>query len=158
MNEILIVMIGLGVVTILFVIPFILLARVSSLCRGMEDVQRRLIRLEERLSGSEKPAPRAAAAPVAAEPVKDAGPAPALAPPPPSAPPQPRAAPARLAVPEPQSARTVPPAPQEQNAVERAVAQAWNWFTIGEAYRKPGESWEYAAATHWLLRTGILIV
>ena len=155
MNELLALMIGLGVIAILFVIPVILLVRVSGLCRGMEELQRRLIRLEGRLS---EPAPRTASASAAAESVRQAEPMPAHTPVPVpvpqplSAPQQPCAEPARSAAPAP------PPAPQEQNAVERAVAQAWNWFTIGEAYRKPGESWEYAAATHWLLRTGILIV
>ena len=159
MNEILIVMIGLSVIAILFVIPVILLVRVSGLCRGMEELQRQLARLDRRLNEPAKLAPPAAAAPRAAEPVSAAEPkpasvpAPAPVPRPQSEPPPPRAQPARpAAAPEP------PPAPQAQNAVERAVAQAWNWFTIGEAYRKPGESWEYAAATHWLLRTGILIV
>ena len=150
--ELLGLMIGLGIVAILLVIPVILLVRVAGLCRGMRELQQQLIRLEGRLGESVKPdAPVAVApesAPVAAASVSDAGPEPA----PPPVPQQSYVEPA-LAV------DSVPPsAPQGPNAVERAVARAWSWFIIGEEYRKPGESWEYAAATHWLLRTGILIV
>lgn len=29
---------------------------------------------------------------------------------------------------------------------------------IGEEFRRPGETWEYAAATNWLLRVGIIVV
>ncbi|MDX9866657.1 MAG: DUF2339 domain-containing protein [Kiritimatiellia bacterium] len=159
MNEFFTLAIGLGVVAIFFVVPLILLIRVSGLCRGMEDLQRRLIRMEGRMAKEPgKPAPPAASVPAVAASAAEADVKPAPAPQPPSAPPQPRAEPERLAVPETQPARTATAAPSEPNAVERAVAQAWNWFTIGEAYRKPGESWEYAAATHWLLRAGILIV
>ena len=56
---------------------------------------------------------------------------------------------------------TPPPLPSqtfEPTALDRALAKAWNWFIIGEEFRKPGESWEYAAATHWLLRLGIFTV
>ena len=158
MNELLALMIGLGVIAILFVIPVILLARVSGLCRGMEELQRQLARLERRLNEPAKPAPKPE--PRAGEPVSEAVPKPAPAPKlaPASVPLPLPAAPQLHSVPARPAATEPPSAPQEQNAVERAVAQAWNWFTIGEAYRKPGESWEYAAATHWLLRTGILIV
>jgi uncharacterized membrane protein len=145
-DDLLGLMIGLGIIAILFVIPVILLVRVSSLCRGVKELQRRLIRLEGRLDEPAKPA-----APAPAEPIRQAapepGPVPAAAPPPI---PQPsRVAPAR-------SADSAPP--QERSAAGRIVARAWNWLILGEAYRKPGESWEYAAATHWLLRAGILIV
>jgi len=64
--------------------------------------------------------------------------------------PQPRQAPVPPPVPAPQSA--------EPTAFERAVVKAWNWLVIGEEFRKPGESWEYAAATNWLLRVGIVVV
>ena len=63
------------------------------------------------------------------------------APPPPPEPPMPQAV-----------------EPEEPTTFERAVTKAWNWLTIGDEFRKPGESWEYAAATHWLLRIGIATV
>ena len=158
--ELLGLMIGLGIVAILLVIPVILLVRVAGLCRGMRELQQQLIRLEERLVEPAKPdAPVAVApesAPVAAASVSDAGPEPAPASVPAAAPPpmpeQPCAEPVL-------SVDAAPaPAPYAPNAFERALARIWSWFIIGEEYRKPGESWEYAAATHWLLRTGILIV
>ncbi|MFA6632056.1 MAG: hypothetical protein WCU90_07135, partial [Kiritimatiellia bacterium] len=80
MNEILVVMIGLSVIAILFVIPVILLVRVSGLCRGMEELQRQLARLDRRLNEPAKLAPPAAAAPRAAEPVSAAEPKPAPVP------------------------------------------------------------------------------
>jgi hypothetical protein len=153
MVELFVVMIGLGIVASLLVIPVILLIRVSGLCRGMRELQQQLTRLEGRLVESAKPDIPVADAtpesvPVAAASVSDAEPEPV----PPPMPQQPCAESAL-------SADSAPPSvPREPNAVERAMSQIWNWFIIGEAYRKPGESWEYAAATHWLLRTGILIV
>ena len=68
--------------------------------------------------------------------------------------------PPEMPAPAPVPAPALPPQPHafEPTTFERAIAKAWNWFTIGEDFRKPGESWEYAAATHWLLRLGILTV
>ena len=36
------------------------------------------------------------------------------------------------------------------------LGKIWNWIIVGEEYRTPGASWEYAVATHWLLRCSIL--
>ena len=58
-----------------------------------------------------------------------------------------------------------PPAvkpPREPSAVESAVAvaleRAWNWVVVGEEFRKPGVSAEFAIATAWLVRVGVLVV
>ena len=56
-----------------------------------------------------------------------------------------------------------PPPPAEpvpMNAFEATarlvLGKIWNWIVVGEEYRTPGASWEYAVATHWLLRCSIL--
>ena len=151
MVELFVVMIGLGIVATLLVIPVILLIRVSGLCRGMRELQQQLIRLEGRLVESAKPDIPVADAtpesvPVAAASVSDAEPEP-------------------VPPPMPQQRAQVCPVGRLRTAIraartERGRARHVQYGTviIGEAYRKPGESWEYAAATHWLLRTGILIV
>lgn len=64
----------------------------------------------------------------------------------------------------PAGARRLPPAPPtiEPNRFEAAARQilsrVWNWIIVGEEFRKPGISVEYAVATNWLVRAGVLIV
>ncbi len=52
-----------------------------------------------------------------------------------------------------------PAAPQTEapGKVEQILQRIWNWIVIGEEYRTPGMSWEFAVATNWLLRLGIVI-
>ena len=152
MSELMCVLAVLGVLSIVFVIPIVLLIRLSGVCRGVEDLQRRMITLERMLARKPE-APKAAMEEVSRQDAKmptseaaiqDAGQEkgrlkPVLHQPEPALPP-------------------VPPVPVEPSAFERALAKAWNWLVLGEAYRKPGESWEYAAATNWLLRIGIVVV
>jgi uncharacterized membrane protein len=57
----------------------------------------------------------------------------------------------------------LPPAPPpEPNAMQvkavEALKKIWNWIVIGDEFRRPGTSWEYAVATNWLLRVGIVVV
>ncbi len=148
MNEMFGLLIGLGLLGILFVIPVILLIRLSGVCRGVEDLQRRMITLE-RLLVRKPEAPKAAAEEVfrhdaqmpGGEAVKqDAGQK------------EERQKPIL------QRSEPTPPVPAEPSAFERALEKAWNWLVLGEEFRKPGESWEYAAATNWLLRVGIVVV
>ncbi len=55
-----------------------------------------------------------------------------------------------------------PEPPREPNrfeaAARRILAKAWNWIIVGEEFRTPGTSVEYAVATNWLVRVGVLVV
>ena len=53
---------------------------------------------------------------------------------------------------------SVPPKPSEfQSKAQAVLHRIWNWIVIGEEFRTPGTSWEFAVATNWLLRLGIVI-
>jgi uncharacterized membrane protein len=56
---------------------------------------------------------------------------------------------------KPQPQRT--PSEFERKAAE-TLRKAWNWLIVGEEFRRPGTSVEYAIATTWLVRAGILII
>ena len=49
------------------------------------------------------------------------------------------------------------PSQFEQGAKE-IVVKAWNWIIVGEEHRPTGVSMEYAIATNWLLRIGVLVL
>ncbi len=36
-------------------------------------------------------------------------------------------------------------------AARRVLAKIWNWIVVGEEFRRPGVSTEYAVATNWLV-------
>ena len=38
------------------------------------------------------------------------------------------------------------------------VNRALNWIVVGEEFRRPGVSAEFAIATTWLVRAGVLVV
>lgn len=166
MSEVAVCLIGLAALTIFIVIPVVLLVRLSGLCGRVDEMLRLMMRLDRRLDGLAKSGPPLSP-PSVSEPVRlsraEAAPQPQTCmrqTPDHEARPAAVSVPALLAPPPPEE--TLPPplpaAPEEPSAFELALSKAWNWFVIGEDYRKPGESWEYAAATHWLLRVGIIIV
>ncbi len=145
------VMVGLAVIGILFVIPVIVLVRVSSVLRELESLSLRFHSLESALKkiGAAQPSEtvqKPLAQPVAAAVSLAAAPSPVVlhAPVPPVALAQRPSAPVAV--------------PPEPTPAERMISRAWNWLVIGEEYRRPGVSWEYAVATNWLLRIGILVV
>lgn len=57
---------------------------------------------------------------------------------------------------------TPPPPPAVPNELQVKAAEVmrkiWNWIVIGDEFRRPGTSWEFALATNWLLRAGIVVV
>jgi len=56
------------------------------------------------------------------------------------------------------SAPAPAPAPTMENAAVDILRRTWNWIVVGEEHRAQGVSVEYAVATTWLLRVGILFV
>lgn len=167
MNEFLFaVFIIVGLCCLVFVTPILMLVLIRKISRGIEDMSMRLTRLERALTSVNKshaakpetpriPTATATARDVAATahvPAPPPAQAPATTPAPPVAPPATQYRP---------PAAIPPAAPRIEftpSPFERAVAKAWNWFIIGDEFRKPGQSWEYALATNWLLRIGIVVV
>jgi len=151
MEETVWLLVGLGAVGILFIVPIIILVRLSAVGRGVEELNLRLSALERVLAkGAVRKQEEAAPRQVQVQ-------APAL----PSESPLSHVQQAEVRPPPALKTPDIPllpPQPVEPTAFEKAISKAWNWLVIGEEFRKPGVSWEYAAATNWLLRIGIVVV
>lgn len=176
-EEIMIALMIIGLLVVTLVLPIVSVVFLVILHNRMRDLISRMLVMDQRTAellhmvdagrGSEtedKAVEKEPVAPAAQAAVTYPPPTPAVATPPerPASPVQdiPAASPA---VPPPVSAVVEPP-PLRQAGVhppgtfERALSKLWNWFTVGSSYRRSGESREYAAATHWLMRIGIMIV
>ena len=44
------------------------------------------------------------------------------------------------------------------SAVGRIMSKIWNWIVVGEEFRNPGVPAEFAIATAWLVRVGVIVV
>jgi len=51
-----------------------------------------------------------------------------------------------------------PVIPHQETAVDRLLKKIWDWIVVGEEYRNPNVPAEFAIATAWLVRFGIIIV
>jgi uncharacterized membrane protein len=48
--------------------------------------------------------------------------------------------------------------PPVDSAVGRIMSKIWNWIVVGEEFRNPGVPAEFAIATAWLVRVGVIVV
>ncbi len=57
-----------------------------------------------------------------------------------------------------QAAPQKPQPPPVDSAVGRIMSKIWNWIVVGEEFRNPGVPAEFAIATAWLVRVGVIVV
>ncbi|TAN37737.1 MAG: DUF2339 domain-containing protein [Verrucomicrobia bacterium] len=144
-------LLAIGTVVVLPILTFIFVMKL----RGEQREQRELLENLFARSVRVEPEPQ----PIITPPVVVV-PKPAAVPPP-----EPKFERPTPAAPPPMPVRvapTPPPPPEpEPSAFQTKALQIlrriWNWIIIGEEYQTPGTSWEFAVATNWLLRLGIVI-
>lgn len=148
-------------VLVVMVLTIIVLSDLGKIKRTLGEILSVQAELRRRLPGlPEKPAPAAPQAVVTA--VQPAPSAPSTSPAPPQPPPIPVAAavPAARPAPAPAIVRAAPrpPAPPSPTveAARDILRRIWSWIVVGEEHRTPGVSMEYAVATTWLIRSGVV--
>lgn len=129
---------------------------------GLRELRRKLPWQQEKSQVTPPPAvaaPEPVPAP-AVVPVASPASAP-VRPAPPQPPPVPVQAPVPTSLATPVMARSAPPPPAANPTVEAALdvlRRIWSWIVVGEEHRTPGVSMEYAVATTWLIRAGIVTI
>jgi uncharacterized membrane protein len=134
-----------AVLAIVFALPILILVKLCSLERQLGEIKQKLV---------PPPEAKPQALPVAATVPKPAvAPVPAI--------PKPAAAPLAAKA-EPIQRITPPPAPPTPSALEtrtmEVLCKIKNWIVVGNESGEPGVTREYAVATTWLVRIGILVL
>ncbi len=161
---------ALAVILVLPICTFVAVRRLGRRMDALESAIREQLRAATRLAA-------ASAHPVVPEPARPvAVPAPDVRLPLPLVTLQPevKACPVALDVPPPLAmAETVKPVampapvpepaplperqPEVDAAAVRLLRRMWNWLVVGEEFRRPGLSAEFAIATTWLIRAGVVV-
>ena len=145
--EFMLVVLAIVVVSIPLVSFFLLI----SLRRQVQALQELVLKLGQRPPAAE---PAAVPKPVLVAPV------------PPVMPPVPAAVkPVTIAlpvtprvIPPPVPRPVVPAVPAVDSAARQLLRRVWNWIIVGEEFRRKDVPMEYAVATNWLMRMGILVL
>ena len=150
-----------GLMWLLIILNSIILWKVVGMRKRIEDLRR----LQEKTQAAVEGLSRGHAAAAAPAPAEKPAPAPTLKPvvvpapamrPPAMPPPIPSAAAAATPIPAIQQPVAPGPTSKTAEAVNEILRKMWNWFLWNQETRPAGVSLEYAIASTWLLRIGIL--
>ncbi len=135
-----------------------------SLRNRLEELKREIEALVRMARGARDPAPEAKPEPLRPEPAPAAVPRlvvkQAMPPPPPAPPLVAQAAeeiPSEPEEPAPMPS-TEPPPSALTTSVREILGKIWSWILVGEEHRQAGMTMEFAVATTWLMRVGIIAV